>query len=122
MNFSTPESQWWVPVKDKALGELRAFQQGRKSVPELADSLIEMSDVFRENEAELSRVSPPLPRSPDQWIRAFDTLSGDVEVISSIALDEGWVELPDGEASRVTDLVQALVNLVNELPSGEGHA
>ncbi|MFD8637471.1 hypothetical protein [Streptomyces sp. NPDC059656] len=57
--------------------------------------------------------------SAGQWIREFDTLSGDVEVVSAIALDESSPELPNGGAARLTDLVSALVDLVNELPGGE---
>ncbi|WP_405634375.1 hypothetical protein OG543_02920 [Streptomyces sp. NBC_01178] len=118
MSLSDPESPWWVLAKHRALGELGAFRQGKSPLPALAESLLELSDIFREREAELSGVSPPLPRPAGQWIREFDTVSGDVEVISSIALDEGWSELPDDEAARVTDLVRVLVDLVDELPDG----
>ncbi|MFE9610953.1 hypothetical protein [Streptomyces sp. NPDC006012] len=117
MSLSDPESPWWAQAKRRALGELGAFRQGKSHLPALAESLLELSDTFREREADLSGISPPLPRSASQWIHDFDTLSGDVEVVSSIALDEGWSELPDGEVARVTDLVRALVDLVNELPN-----
>jgi hypothetical protein len=111
------DRNWWVQQKRLALTCLSAYEEGASSLARLAEDMESFSTSFAaQGSGETAALAAFLSVSPRDWLNEFESAAGGIEVVSAVAMDRGWSELPGGVSAEIDKLRIEIKMLLRQIP------
>lgn len=113
------DHDWWAQQKRLALACLSAYEEGATSLERLADDMGSLSTSFvAQGGEEVANLSAFLSVSSMEWLNDFESAAGGIEVVSAVAMDRGWGELPEEVSVEIQELKKKIRALLDQIPDG----